>query len=248
MTRMRHRTSNHEHAGPKPRARRLKPVSDERGVALIVALLVMVLLSALGLSLTMVTSTEERIAASYRDGGEAFYAADAAFERVVQELTLVPDWNRVLDGSVTSSFVDAQASIGRWPDPSARTPAEATELLRCGKTVCTAADLAARTPERPWGANNPRWQLFAWGPVANMGASGTVNSRIYLAAWVADDPSENDGNPLVDGDSSAGANPGLGMLAVLVHAYGPTGVRRVIEATVARTGTGVRVLSWRELR
>ena len=232
----------------KPGDRSLKPISDEHGVALIVALLVMVLLSALGLSLTMVTSTEERIAASYRDGNEAFYAADAALERAVQELALVPDWNRVLDGSVTSLFVDAQASFGPWPDPSARNSAEATALVRCGKTSCTVADLAASTPERPWGANNPRWQLFAWGPVANMSPSGAANSRIYVAAWVADDPSENDGNPLVDGDSSAGANPGRGMVVVLAHAYGPAGVRRVIEATVARAGGGVRVLSWRELR
>ena len=89
---------------PKPEAR------SDRGVALVVALLMMMLLSALGLSLTMVTSTEERVADAYLSGSETFYAADAAFELAVQELALVPDWSRVLDGSVTSTFVDDAGS------------------------------------------------------------------------------------------------------------------------------------------
>ena len=50
----------------------------------------MMLLSALGLSLTMVTSTEERVADSYSTGSEAFYAADAAVEFALQELSRYP--------------------------------------------------------------------------------------------------------------------------------------------------------------
>ena len=65
---------------PKPAAR------SDRGIALIVAMLIMVLLSALGLSLTMVTATEERVAHSYSSASESFYAADAALELAVNEL------------------------------------------------------------------------------------------------------------------------------------------------------------------
>jgi hypothetical protein len=220
---------------------------SDRGVALVATLLLMMLLSALALSLTMVTSTEERVADAYETGSETFYAADAAFDLAVRELALVPDWSRVLDGSTTATFADEQIPSRGWPDGRARTSAEATALVTCHKTTCTGAEMDERTAERPWGTNNPRWRLFAWGPIANLSASAAVDSAGYVVVWAADDPSENDGNPLVDGGEEAGANPGRGVLTVLVHAYG-TSSRRVIEGTVARAGGGVRVLSWREIR
>jgi PilX N-terminal len=219
----------------------------ERGVALIVVLLVTMLLSALGLSLTMVTSTERRVADSYLGGGEAFYAADAALELAAQELSRILDWSQVLDGSVTSTFIDSQVASQGWPGGQAQTSREATALVSCRRTSCTAAELDARTSERPWGSNNPRWQLFAYGPVRDLSPSGTIDSSGFVAVWVGDDPSENDSKPLVDGDDEAGPNPGRGLLTVLVHAYGPAS-RRVIEATVAKAGSGVRVISWREVR
>jgi hypothetical protein len=195
----------------------------------------------------MVPMTEERVADSYSSGSEAFYAADAALELAVHELALVADWNRVLDGSVTSSFVDLAGSSRPWPRGQARTIREATALVTCGRTTCTTADMDARTGDRPWGPNNPRWQLFAYGPLTGVSPSGAVNSPEYVAVWVGDDPLENDGNALVDGDDSLGPNPGKGVLTVLVHAYGGSSQRRV-EATVARAASGVRVVSWREIR
>ena len=224
-----------------------RTLQSDRGIALIATLLIMMLLSALALSLTMVTSTEERVADAYETGSETFYAADAAFELAVRELALVPDWSRVLDGSTTSTFVDGQISSRGWPDGRARTSAEATALVTCHKTACTSTDMDERTAERPWGANNPRWRLFAYGPIADLSATAAVDSAGYVAVWAADDPSENDGNPLVDGGEEGGSNPGRDVLTLLVHAYG-TSSRRVIEATVARADRGVRVLSWRESR
>ena len=220
---------------------------SQRGIALLATLLVMVLLSALALSLTLVTSTEERVAYAFVTAGETFYAADAAFELAVRELALVPDWSRVLDGSVGSTAVGGEASSTGWPDGRARTSTEATALLTCRKTACTDADMDGRTADRPWGANNPRWRLFAHGPVKDLSLSGAVDSDVYVAVWVGDDPLENDGLPLVDGDEAAGPNPGRGVVTVLVHAYGISS-RRMIEGTVARAPGGVRVISWREIR
>ena len=54
---------------------------------------------------------------------------------------------------------------------------------------------------------------------------------------MADDPADNDDNPLMDGGTANGANPGTGVLSMLAYAYGPTGARRMIETTVARTDT-----------
>jgi len=70
----------------------MKPVSsnNERGLALIIALLAMTLMLALGGALVLLTSSETVIAANFRGGHEAFYAADAAFERALAGLRSVP--------------------------------------------------------------------------------------------------------------------------------------------------------------
>src|SRR5215468_3835055 len=91
-------------------------LGDEQGVALIIALLCMLLMTALGMALTLTTMTEKRIASNYRDGVETIYAADGSVERVMQDLLTVPDWNRVLDGSTTSSFVDGPPGLRTLPD------------------------------------------------------------------------------------------------------------------------------------
>ena len=63
---------------------------NQNGSALIIALMSMMLLTALGAAVIMVTNTETMIASNYRNGQEALYAADAAVERVVQDLLMVP--------------------------------------------------------------------------------------------------------------------------------------------------------------
>ncbi len=219
-------------------------LADERGVALIVSLMVMLLLTALGLALTMTTMTETMISGNYAKGSEALYAADAAVERVMQDLLTVPDWNKVLDGTTTSAFIDGLPSgVRDLPDGSKLNLTEATNMLRCGKiTTCADTELILNTDERPWGSNNPRWQLYAYGPLTDMIPTETINSSMYVVVWAADDPAENDNDPLKDGatpveDPDGLGNPGKGVMMLLAHAYGPGGVRRVIEVTVGRTDT-----------
>jgi hypothetical protein len=220
--------------GRRPTGERLR---DEQGAAVIIALLSMLLLTALGMSLTLTTTTEGRIAHNYRDGVEALYAADAAIERVMQDVLTVPDWNRIIDGSVTSAFIDGPPlGMRTLGDGSRIDLAQATAMVRCGKVTCTDNDIHTYA-EAPWNLNNPRWQLYAYGPLSEMIPTDTINSNIYVIVWMADDPSETDDKPLVDGDTSAGANPGKGVLSMLAHAYAPSGVRREIEVTIARTDT-----------
>ena len=231
----------HTPVAPKLRVGGRRPLTDrlhdEQGVALIIALLCMVLLTALGMALTMTTITERRIATNYRDGVETVYAADASVERVMQDLLTVPDWNKILDGTTTSSFVDGAPGDRTLPNGQQYNLVQATNVLRCGKTTCSDPDMDAYTEERPWGANNPRWQLYAYGPASDLIQTTTLNTNVYVIVWIGDDPAENDNKPTVDGDETAGANPGKGVVSMLAYAYGPTGVRRVIEATVARTDT-----------
>lgn len=216
-------------------------LADERGMALIVALMSMMLMMALGLALVLTTMTETRISANYREGSEALYAADAAIERVMQDLLTVPDWNTVLaDGGTTSAFIDGSPGARALSDGTTIDLNEATNIVRCGAVTCAEADITEITDERPWGANNPRWQLYAYGPMSDMLPTDTINSRVYVIVWVADDPSENDGNAQQDGAAAVEVgeeNPGAGVLSLLAHAYGPEGSRRVVEVTIARTDT-----------
>jgi Tfp pilus assembly protein PilX len=224
-------------------------------MALIVALLATLVLSAVGLSLMVMASTELLIAGNYRDGVEAFHAAEAALERSIPELAASPDWAAVLAGTAgvrsaaPSSFSDAVLSAvladGRTLDL-----ARLTNLLNCphvfppSATPCTAAQMDHAAGERPWGANNPRWRLYANGPLPALAAG--VDSPFYLAVWVADDPAENDADPAHDGIDVS--NPGTGILQVRSEAFGPGGARRAVEATLGRAGAGLRIISWRLVR
>lgn len=228
-------------------------VRGEQGVALIVALMAMTLMMALGISLVLTTMTEGKIAANYRDGTEALYAADAAVERVVQDILTVPDWNAMLDPAnklSKSAFIDGDEGNRTLADGTELNLTEATNMLNCGKPAgCSDAEAAALTAERPWGLNNPRWKLYAHGPMEDLLPTATIDSRMYVVVWVADDPSETDNNPLKDGDPTANCvakvgdppdvceNKGRGVIAMLAHAYGPNGVHRAIEVTLAKTDT-----------
>jgi len=193
-------------------------IRDERGTALIIALMAMMLLTALGAAVVMVSSTETHISSNYRNGQEALYAADAAVERVMQDLLMIPRWNDILNGSAQSGFVDGSA-------------ASAKTLPGGGVMTLTAATTALQADTdtlNQWGANNPHWQLFAWGPLSDMLPNNTIDSPMYVAVWVADDPAETDGNPAADVN---------GTLTLHAEAIGPSGSRKVVEVTIARTNS-----------
>ena len=193
-------------------------LTNQDGTALIIALMSMMLLTALGAATIMVSRTETMIANNYRNSQEALYAADAAIERVVQDLLMVPRWNDILTGVTVSGFIDGSMS--------------SPKTLPVGGTITLSsatAELQAETnTANLWGANNPTWRLYAWGPISEITSQGTLDSPMYVALWVGDDPAETDGNPLTDAN---------GVLTLHALAIGPGGTRKVIEVTVARTSS-----------
>ena len=227
----------------------------ERGVALVVALLATLVLSALGLSLLVMAGTETLIAGNYRDGVEALHAAEAALERAMADVALAPDWTALLasaDGvasAAPASFGEAALSAG-MVDGLTLDLVKATNQLNCpqvfppASTPCSAAQMDHSSGDRPWGGNNPRWRLFArawlsaWTP--------TIDSPLYVAVWIADDPAETDGDPARDGTDAS--NPGAGIVQLRSQAFGPGGTHRTLEVTIARAGVGLRVISWRLIR
>lgn len=201
---------------PRGRARRPAVAGDERGAALIIALMATMLLTALGTALVMITNTETMITTNYRNAQEALYAADAGAERVVQDLLMVPNWNRILDDSTKSAFVDGSCS--------------GVVTLGTGETVnlasATTALQAETATQNLWGSNNPTWRAYACGRISELLPGNTIESQMYVVVWVGDDPSETDGLPQVDAN---------GVLTLRAEAYGPGGTHKVVEITVART-------------
>jgi hypothetical protein len=206
-------------------------IRDERGAALIVALMATMLLTALGMAAVLVSNTEGMITANYRRSSEAIYAADAAVEMAVQDLLMVPRWNDVISGgavgspavsSMTGSFVYGSASA------EFDIPAGGKISLCCSSSSVSGQLQSETNAANLWGVNNPSWRLYAWGPLANILPTQTVGSDAFVAVWVADDPSETDGNPMVDAN---------GVLTLHAEAYGAGGTRKIIEVTVARTSS-----------
>jgi hypothetical protein len=202
---------------------------NEDGSALILALMAAVLLALLGAGLVLVGSTEGAIAANFRASYEARYAADAAAERAVQDLLRLNDWTAVLSGTASSTFTDGTQT----PTLPSGQP---LDLVAMTTGFQGESDVVAS-----WGSNNPQWRLFAYGPLAGITGTGTVQSA-YLVAWVADDPAETDGNPFADTN---------GRITLVARSVGLFQTTRLVEVTLARIGSGpagARVLSWREVQ
>ncbi len=254
-----------------------RSLRSESGIALIISLMAMLFMMALGTTLMLSTTTETRIASNFRNSSAALYAADAGLERSLGDLVTIPDWNSMLGGTATSAFIDGAPGDRVLADGSTLNLTQVLASANCQKTSCSTADYVEVTKDRPWGVNNPRWQLFAYGPLDDMMPTSGINSPFYVVVMVGDDPSENDGDPFKDG--SVATNPGSGVMALRAEAFGPRGVHKTVELTIARTDTttlerepggqsgqdepnrrarqaagqsigqaGVRILSWREVR
>lgn len=205
--------------------------TTEGGIALVIVLLAMTLLSSLGAGLLLLSDTERLLATNDRVGRELLYATEAAAERAIQDLWTSPHWTDVLTGAVTSSF--AAGSL---------TPTLASRRV-IDLTAMTAAVQAASDAVAPWMLDNPVWRLFAYGPVSSLIVAGGIPSAAYLVVWVADDPSEADGDPLVDTN---------GVVTLLARALGDRNAVRSLEVTVMKVNNagsaGVRILSWRDIQ
>jgi hypothetical protein len=188
--------------------------ANDRGSALLIALLATLLLTSLGIGLLMMSDTETAISSNFRAGNETLYAADAAIERVMQDVLLVPRWNDMLAGTMQSAFVDDTLNP-TLPSGDVLNLTSATAELQA-QTDATA----------PWGLNNPQWHLFAYGPLNQMIGANSTSNGTYIAVWISDDPAEIDNNPSQDAN---------GVVTVYAQAYGLHGTRRAVEVTVAKT-------------
>jgi hypothetical protein len=80
---------------------------DDRGLAILVAVFTMVIVSALGAAVVLTTATESLIGAGFRAAQQSVYTAEAAGEWMVGELGApAADWPLIAGGAVRSGFAD----------------------------------------------------------------------------------------------------------------------------------------------
>jgi hypothetical protein len=175
--------------------------------------------------LVVLSASESRVAATYRDALEARYAAESALERAVADLQLLAAWDDVLAGVMTSSLtVDVAGAAGGGvsvEDETSRLQARSDAL-------------------HPAAADAPRWRPFLWAPFPDLvTALAELDTPLVVVAWVADDEADVDGDPADD------SNQAVWVRAV---ALGPRGIRHEVETLVTRTAAPpgpVRRVAWR---
>lgn len=223
--------------------------SRSRGFGLVAVLLWLSLLGSLALGVALATSAEAPATGALHERLRLHRAAESAVTLAVAALGAVPDW-MLVPGAATAPprFTDGAPGIRRLGSRVIDLVAE-TALRTCGRpTPCDDPTTAAVAPGRPWGVRNPRWRLIVNLPLAALdGVAGAV-CPCYLVAWVADDPADDDGDPLRDAPVGV---EGHGVLLVRGAAYGEAGGLAEVEALVAqpcrRSGAGcagIRVQSW----
>jgi hypothetical protein len=212
---------------------------NETGSALLIVLTLTFLFSALMIGTTTVVGVETTVTSRYKDGIEALYIADAGLALVLAELRRLPDWSPVLGGALPSS-----ASQGTFVGSAS--VAGGTVFLCCG-----AQSVFERLARESASSAVPARRTLAWHPYlwsswnALVGQPGA--SQFFLIALLQDD--EEDG----DRDEATDLN---GVVVVRSEAIRPDGLRRAVEALVAREPgdpehgipASLRVLRWREVR
>jgi hypothetical protein len=226
----------------------------DRGAALLAALVVMAIVSAMGLGLALTTSLEPLAAASFEAGRSARLAAEAGVAIAVHELAGIADWNVVLAGQAWSVALEQGDIEVDLPDGSRAGLEDLTARATCGRPgACSDSQRTAFTAARPWGPNNPRWTVFGHGRLDRLVPQGAGLPPVVVVVWVADDPADADGDPLADSGIGPDGErrPGGCVVAVRAEAFGPRFAHRAVVATVARPapgcGPGARVVSLRDL-
>lgn len=216
----------------------MRATGDDRGAALLVAVMITSLLAALAASLVFVVVTESRVGRHYQSAASGGYAAAAGIERLIGDLRRMATWQAVPSmSSASADFNDGRV----------------TTRLADGSSL----DLARLTSDRqiatdafyPAGPNRPVWSLYAHASIARIIARNLGAPDPYVVVWVADDPDETDGDPSRDSN---------GVILVRADAFGARGAWRAIEATlsadVVSDDAGVPIMSrvsvvtWREAR
>ena len=221
----------------------MRRLSNEAGVAMVMAIAALAVLTAIGVMMLLTSSSEVAIAGAFRDRRAAVYAADSIVARAIDEIGATANWGVLLGGATSATLVDGPPSGTRTVFPGSTIDLQqVVNMANCQKpSACTVAELTATTDRRPWGMRNPQWQLYAYGPLRNMLPSTGDDPPWYVVLMLADDPLQADA-----------------VIALRAEAFGPRNGHTAVELLASRqTGAAsdyngeeyspMTILTWREV-
>jgi len=128
---------------------------DERGFALVLALLALMLLTMLGLTLATTTTTELQIATNYRYSQQAYYNAEAGIELGKRYLRQV-DWRAILPPRRTAQNIKDGVAPTPYQDRTgpAGEASRNLELLECDSTLSSGYGVVLDDPIQPFPFQN----------------------------------------------------------------------------------------------
>jgi len=203
----------------------------EQGLAIVAVLLWLSLLGVLALGAALATSAEAPATGAVHDRLRLVRAAESAVSLAVAALARDVSWAAVPEVGTSAGVVDGPAGVrmigGRTIDLVAE-----TWWRTCGRrSGCDDVAVATSEARRPWGAANPRWRLVVHTPLAAIDEQAGAVCPCYVAAWVADDPGDADGDPAHDAPLGV---PGHGVLLVRGAAWAAATAVAEVEALVAQ--------------
>jgi len=145
-----------------------KRLKSQRGIAMMVALLALLLLAAIGMGLMFMADTENSVNNNYRDSQKAYFAARAGAEQARLLLARDPNVNTkafAMDGNMPSAasntgmFYLTNATSAEVIDPTANTPYQDDQL--CWEKYTGMPGLIATAPSGPCGSNGQTSQLLS---------------------------------------------------------------------------------------
>jgi hypothetical protein len=187
-------------------------------MSILAAILATVLLMGLGLSMLLLGTSEAVLAAHDRTARALREASIAVVHLTLADLRRQPSWSAVLGAGAPPP---SSAAPGRAVDlslsPAAPWGGPALDLRQITVDVAAAADTA--------GGDAQLWRLYEYGSLPNL-VPGAGAPPFYVAAWVADDRADGDGDPLTDSN---------GILAIRAAAFGAGDTRSVTAVSIRKT-------------
>ena len=201
-------------------------------MAVLSVILATTLLMGLGVSSVLLGTSEAVLAAHDRTARAMREASMAAVHLTVADLRRQPSWSAVLGAGVgpVSALPGRLTEVSVTPVPPWGGPL--LDLRQSTVDVQAAADTGSGDPQI--------WRLYEFGPLSRVVPDASV-PPLFVAAWVADDPADGDGDPLTDSN---------GILAVRAEALGPANSRAVTAVSIRKTAlpgelAAVRILTIR---
>ena len=186
-------------------------------MSILTAILATVLLMGLGLSIVLLGTSEAVLAAHDRTARALREASMAAVHLTLADLRRQPSWSAALAEGAPSSSARPGRAVDLSLFPAAPWGGPALDLRQITADVAAAADTG--------GGDLQVWRLYEYGGLPTL-VPGVSTPPLYLAAWIADDRADGDGDPLADSN---------GILAVRAAAFGPGETRAMTAVSIRKT-------------